>query len=274
MSTLAALAALGFFTACGAHAGDVEAAPKNAASPNVVDEELPPLPPPDAPESPPDPQASLPPPPTLPNGIPKASHYASIDRATCEGELTRRSIPFERVLEARGVIAPVRLKGPVGGVTFRSMLPEKDRRTSPYEIYDCRLVLSLDDFARILAKYGIVEVIHYSVYRPPPSRAVLHGPGKRHAGGLAIDAAIFKTRDGRTINVEKDFHGRIGQKTCGPGSVPLIHLTAEAQTLRHLVCEANEAQLFHVLLTPDYNFQHRNHFHMEVAAGVRWTMVR
>ena len=133
------------------------------------------------------------------------------------------------------------------------------------------LVLALDDFAKILQKHDIVEVIHYSVYRPPGKKEVLHGPGRRHSGALAIDAAIFKTKDGKTLGVEKDFHGKIGAKTCG---VPTSHMTAEAQTLRKLVCEAADAQLFNVLLTPDYNWPHRNHFHLEVTAGVKWILVR
>lgn len=151
-------------------------------------------------------------------GMPVASKYASLDRASCEAELGKRRIGFDRVGEARGVIAPLRLKGAIAGVDFHSMLPTAQRRTSPYEIYDCRLVLALDDWARVLARHDVVEVVHYSVYRPPPAKAVLNGPGRRHSGALAIDAAIFKLRDGTTISVEKDFHGRIGSKPCGAGA--------------------------------------------------------
>ena len=203
-----------------------------------------------------------------------AQHYAGLDRGSCEAELLRRKISFERVSDARGVIAPVRLTGRLGSeearVSFHSMIPEAQRKTSPYEIYDCRLVLALDDWARILAKHDITEVIHYSVYRPPPAKQMVHGAGRRHSGALAIDAAIFKTKEGKTIGVEKDFHGRIGAKTCG---VPTTGLSSDAVTLRQLVCSAADAQLFNVLLTPDYNYPHRNHFHLEVAAGVRWVMV-
>lgn len=236
------------------------------------DDELPPLPAPDA----------VPSEATGINVVPAsnggaaapAARYASLDRASCEAELGRRKIGFERVGEARGVIAPLRLKGLVGGIDFHSMLPAAQRRSSPYEIYDCRLVLALDDWARVLARHDVVEVVHYSVYRPPPAKQILNGAGRRHSGALAIDAAIFKTRDGRTISVEKDFHGRIGQKPCGPGATTSAGLPAEAVTLRQIVCEAADAQLFNVMLTPDYNWPHRNHFHLEVTAGVRWVLVR
>jgi hypothetical protein len=153
-------------------------------------------------------------------------------------------------------------------------LPASQRKTSPYEIYDCRLVLALDDFAKILAAHDIVEVVHYSVYRPPTAKAVPSGAGRRHSGALAIDLGWFKTRDQRTIDVEKDFHGRIGQKPCGPHASPITGLPAQAVTLRRLVCEAADAQLFNVMLTPDYNRPHRNHFHFEVTARAKWILVR
>lgn len=203
-----------------------------------------------------------------------AARYAALDRASCEAELGKRHIAFERVAEARGVLAPVRLHGPVGGVDYHSMLPPSQRRSAVIEIVDCRLVLALDDFARILAKYDVVEVVHYSFYRPPRGRRPLAGPAKRHPGGLAIDAARFVTKDGRTLDVLKDFKGRIGAKTCGTNAAAPSAKTENAATLRRIVCEAAEAQLFNVLLTPDYNWQHRNHFHLEVTAGARWQFVR
>jgi len=200
-------------------------------------------------------------------GMPVASRYARLDRVSCEAELVRRRIAFTRVSEARGVVAPLRLAGPLSGVTFRSNLPASKSRTSPYDIYDCRLVLALDDFARILAKHDIVEVVHLSVYRPVSKKVALQGAGRRHGGALAIDAAIFKTKDGRTLSVEKDFGPRrIGVRPCPAPK--------GASVLRQIACEASDAQLFNVLLTPHFNRAHRNHFHLEVTAGVRWTLVR
>jgi len=238
------------------------------------DDDLPPLPPPDAPEASAAP--SLVPAATSgPSGVPTASRYASLDRASCEAELGRRSISFSRVTsETRGVIAPLRLTGPIRGVEFHSMLPSAQRKTSPYEIYDCRLVLALDDFARILQKHDIIEAVHFSVYRPPTAKALPSGAGRRHSGALAIDLGWFKTKDGKILSVDKDFHGRIGGKSCGPAATPLDKLPAPAAELRRLVCESADAQLFNVMLTPHYNWQHKNHFHFEVTAGVKWILVR
>lgn len=197
-----------------------------------------------------------------------ATFYASLDRDTCEAALTSRGIAFDRVAETRGVRAPVRLAGPLSGVTFRSNLPPQQSRSSPYDIYDCRLVLALDDFAKILARHGIVEVVHLSVYRPASKKAKLRdGLGRRHNGALAIDAAIFRTRDGKSLTVQHDFQPRRrGVRPC-PAQ-------ASVSELRRIACEAGDARLFNVLLTPNFNRAHYNHFHLEVTADVRWTLVR
>lgn len=202
-----------------------------------------------------------------------AMRYARLDRASCEAELGKRHVSYTRVADARGVLAPVRLTGALHGVTFHSALPASQRATSPYEILDCRLVLALDDFSAILAKYDVVEVVHMSVYRPPSPRFWPAGKlGKQHDGALAIDAGSFVKKDGTKLVVEKDFHGRIGAPTCGAGTGP-SPASPEALTLRKLVCDAADAHLFNVQLTPDYNWQHRNHFHLEVTPNVQWFLV-
>lgn len=203
-----------------------------------------------------------------------AARYARLDRGTCEAELHRRRIPFVPVAQARGVLAPVRLTGTLHGVAYHSTLPPAQRATSPWEILDCRLVLALDDFSTILERHDVVEVIHFSVYRPPSAHATLRDgtTGRQHDGALAIDAGWFKRKDGSILQVERDFHGRIGAGTCGPGTGPWP-VTPEAITLRSIACEAANAHLFNVELTPDYNWQHRNHFHLEVTPQVRWFLV-
>lgn len=199
-----------------------------------------------------------------------AYHYAQLSPAECEAELASRHIDFVRET-ASAVEEPVRLTGPLHGVVFRTDLADKVRPTSPYEIADCRLVLALDDFAEILSRHDIVEVRHYSIYRPPRSWPE-DKPGAQHVGALAIDAGRFIDQTGAVLDVDRDFHGAIGAKTCGDGAGPRP-ATPAALTLRAILCEAAERRLFHVILTPNYNRPHKNHFHLEVTAGVTWFLV-
>lgn len=209
---------------------------------------------------------------TAPNDAPDAPayHYAQLSQAECEAELARRHIDFVREAAA-AVVQPVRLTGPLHGVVFRMDLADKVRRTSPYEVADCRLVLALDDFAEILSRHDIVEVRHYSIYRPPRSWPE-DKPGAQHVGALAIDAGRFIDRTGAVLDVDRDFHGAIGAKTCGDGAGPRP-ATPGALLLREILCEAADRRLFTVILTPNYNRPHKNHFHLEVTAGVAWFLV-
>lgn len=200
-----------------------------------------------------------------------AVRYAALTPEACLAELGKRGVPFEQDT-AKGVLAPVRLTGPLHGVTFRTDLKDEARATTPWEIADCRLVLALDDFAQILAQHDVVEVRHYSMYRVPPKSWPDDKIGAQHNGGLALDAGRFIRKDGTTLDVLKTFHGRIGDKTCGDGAGP-HPATADAKELRAILCEAVDAHLFNVVLTPNFNRPHRNHFHLEVMAGVHWFLV-
>jgi hypothetical protein len=200
-----------------------------------------------------------------------AFRYGAMTPEACYAELAHRGAEFGQV-EARGVLAPIRLTAPLHGVEFRTDLSEAQRATSPWELVDCREALALDDFAVMLARHDVVEVRHYSIYRPPGKRWPEGKIGIQHNGALAIDAARFRTRDGRELDVLRDFHGRIGAATCGPGAAPRSPNPA-ALELRAILCEAVEAHLFTVVLTPNYNRPHRNHFHLEVMANVPWFLV-
>lgn len=200
-----------------------------------------------------------------------AWHYGQLSKEACEAEATARGIPFTSE-PTRGVMAGVRLTGPIKGVTFKTRLSEDQRRDTPWEIADCRLVLALDDFADVLAAHDIVEVRHYSMHREAPKSWPPGKIGSQHHGGMAIDAAIFVTRDGTKLDVLKDWHGRIGAATCGPKARPRTP-TDHALALRAILCETAAKRIFNVILTPNHNRAHRNHFHLDVTAGAKWFIV-
>jgi hypothetical protein len=200
-----------------------------------------------------------------------AMRYAALSTDDCLAELKTRNIAFETE-EAKGVAQPVRLKGPLHGIAFKTDLPAAQDETTPYQIADCRLVLAVDDFAAILADHDVVSVTHYSMYRPPAKAWPDGKPGTRHNGALALDAAKFTKQDGSTLVVDKDFHGYIDAKTCGDGAGP-HPATPEALELRQILCTAVDRHLFNVVLTPNYNREHHNHFHLEVTPGAKWFLV-
>jgi hypothetical protein len=192
--------------------------------------------------------------------------YAALDETACTAELAARKIAVTTEPATRGVRMPVRLDGALRGVIFRTNLKDAQRATTPWEIIDCRLALALDDFAAILAAHDIVDVRHYSVYRAPPKSWAADKVGMRHNGALAIDVARLIRRDGSYLDVDRDWHGAIGSKTCGEGAGPRP-ATSDAKELREILCTAVAQRLFHVTLTPNYNRPHKNHFHLELTEG-------
>ena len=105
-----------------------------------------------------------------------------------------------------------------------------------------------------------------------PQGLAAHGTwapaGTRHPAGLAIDVGLLKKKDGRWISVARQFHGHLGDKTCGEGAK--VPGDADAKELRALVCESFARGIFTYALTPNFDAAHADHFHMEVKGGVRW----
>jgi hypothetical protein len=200
--------------------------------------------------------------------------YARLDRAACERELARRAIAFSHAPETAGVLTPIWLRGPLHGVAVHSGLPPAKRATSVLEIFDCRLVLALDDFAALAAERGVVEIVHMSAFRSKADGGCTPKyVGKQHCAGLAVDVGTLRRKDGSALSVEKDFHGHIGTATCAAGAAPKLP-TASALELWDLVCESARRATFHVILTPNYNAQHKNHFHLEITPDAEWMLIK
>ena len=197
--------------------------------------------------------------------------YGEMTPDECAAEVKTRNLPFTPE-PTHGVLAGGRLTGPIDGITFRTRLSDEKRATSTWEIADCRLVLALDDFADVLVAHDIVEVRHYSMHRVAPSSWPPERVGSQHFGALAIDAAIFTTKDGTKMDVNDDFFGRIGAKTCGPDARPR-RKTEKSTALREILCETAAKRIFNVILTPNHNRAHRNHFHLDVTPGAKWFIV-
>ncbi len=117
----------------------------------------------------------------------------------------------------------------------------------------CLLADRLDAFERgavqklAMADLGhyVVRIDHLGAYscRANTSR---HDQLSEHAYGLAIDISGFRLSDGTSVNIEHDW------ARPGPRSAFLHHLARAA------------CGYFSVVLTPDSNADHFNHFHLDL----------
>ena len=202
----------------------------------------------------------------------KAYEYANLTNRQVLQELNRRGIAYKRVESVAGVRLPIRLTGRLHGVWIHSVLPAEQRKTTPFEILDGRLALALDDFCRLLEAHGFVEIVHFTMYRPPhegPAR-----PGQylhRHPGGMAIDLGAMKKRTGHWIAVGPHWPSQIGAKSCGKEGRKLRG--RRGRELLSVACEASDLRLFHYMLTPHFDDAHADHLHLEIKVGVKWFLV-
>lgn len=205
-----------------------------------------------------------------------SARYGAMTQAACLSELRRRKIAFSEVESARGVLAPVRLKGELGGVVYRTELAASERPTSPHEVFDCRLVLGLHDLSAILVKYDVAEVHMFSAWRPPPKSWPADKQAIRHPGGLAIDIRRFVkkavgTSKPKDLVVDRDWTAARNVPPCTASA--RASGNADQQQLRAIFCEADQDRLFTSMLSPNYDAAHKNHFHLEVRPDVKWRLV-
>jgi hypothetical protein len=91
----------------------------------------------------------------------------------------------------------------------------------------------------------VVRIDHLGAYSCRRSTG-LHDRLSEHAYGLAIDISGFRLSDGSSVSVERDWSA--------PGP--------KRNFLRHLARSA--CGYFSVVLTPDSNADHYNHFHLDI----------
>ena len=186
----------------------------------------------------------------------------------CLRALARSRVAYERVRGGvPGIATPVTLTGPLHGVWLRGS-GEREMR----ETMDCRLAVALVRFADVLRPLGVRGLRHVSLYRAPSARELARGSAARHGVGLAADIAAFVMSDGSSLVVDRDFHGRLRRPACGPSA--RVPNDGAARALRTFFCEAARRGVFSVLLSPNFNRAHHNHFHLEVSRRASWQFVR
>jgi hypothetical protein len=177
----------------------------------------------------------------------------------CTAALTARKVAWKPASRP-GIAHAVEITGRLGGVKV----------TSPNEplVIDCSLAISLDEAGRSLRGLGIDTATFSSAY----SRRMVRGTNRpsKHSYGLAIDVAAFSGPELGTLWVERDYEQGLGDYADCVGRP----LTQGGATLKQLQCQLARSGLFHLVLTPDFDDAHHDHFHLEARPWAERAAVR
>jgi len=121
----------------------------------------------------------------------------------------------------------------------------------------CGLAAKLDQFDREVIQplaqsdlgRRVIRINHMGAFSCRTQRSSRRAHLSQHATGQAIDISGFGLSDGTNVSVQQDWSNP------GPNGV----------FLRHLAC--NACRYFSVVLTPDNNADHHNHFHFDIGPG-------
>jgi len=169
--------------------------------------------------------------------------------SSCRDELRAAGVDF-RPATRRFIDDGVEITdGIIGGVEYRGY------RDAPL-VLDCSLVVSLARAGRFLRFAGVERVTYSSAYQVRNIRGTRRK--SRHSFGLAIDLHTF-VGDGFEYQVSADYEQGLGDNLDCIGAP----LTRGGAVLRTLACQMARSELFRIILTPDYDAGHWNHFHIE-----------
>jgi len=202
-------------------------------------------------------------------GAPLAS--ASIDvvvsapqASSCQEWLDLYNLTYEVGPVRQGVSDPVTVTTPINGIVHRYSGSDTPRDTF---FMDCSLALSLARAASHLRRRDVIEFVDIGVYNyrcigggtPPDCPNGI----SQHAYAKGIDIAGFTTIDGQYYSVNDDWViDPDGESTCSTTT------DNDKDTFLHdLICDLKSDRVWNIVLTPNYNTAHRNHFHVDLTTG-------
>jgi hypothetical protein len=182
---------------------------------------------------------------------------------SCHAMLDGLGIEWRVASPTQGIDDPVMVEPHINGVAFRYV--SRDEPTAM--LMDCELAVRLHQLTELLIPYGIDEVIHIGVYNyrcigggDPDSGTCTPS---QHAYARAIDLHAFGLAGSdETYSTETDW-----VITTRADSCPIESFSEADRVLKELACAMWAEGIFQIVLTPNYNAGHRNHFHVDLTDG-------
>jgi hypothetical protein len=186
--------------------------------------------------------------------------------ADCKGWLDLYDLEYTIGPTNPGISDPITVKVPLNGVSYRYS-GNTAARTTLYG--DCSLMKSLAEAAPIMRAHAIKEVEDIGIYNyrcigggTPPN---CPNGISQHAYAKAIDIAAWITTDNTKYSVLTDWVIDPADDTCNAATDP-----GKDTFLHQVICELKTARVWNIVLTPNYNADHRNHFHVDMTPNANF----
>lgn len=182
--------------------------------------------------------------------------------SSCQEELVDRGVAFvpttHELDHPEGhpeldcvIVDPVLLYGPIDGVA----LVDGNESDQPV-LVACETALAIADTLAIAAgkSPAATRMMHYGTY----NCRVIAGTStlSNHAEGRAIDIAAVMVEGGDEWSVYADWEDGVANPA-----------TPAGQWLREFTDELWSTMTWHIILTPEYNADHDDHFHVDLTPG-------
>jgi hypothetical protein len=179
--------------------------------------------------------------------------------------LMPRNLCFEKLASAKQLnykqVLP-KIEGRCGWKTAATMLEVSNIKFKPKEVTaQCPVLLAsyiwlkdIDKAAKKRLGSGLKYIYHAGTYSCRRQRGNSSGAWSEHAFASAWDITGFELNDGRVISVLKHWNKGTSKKN-----------RAKAIFLRDTYNSA--CRVFRVVLSPDFNTAHQDHFHLDQGLG-------
>lgn len=170
----------------------------------------------------------------------------------CYSQLDQLGVRYERITIEEGgcsVEDAVMIEGPLNGITYKV---DYDRGTRRFRTA-CETAVKLHEYGNVLKEHGISEAYHNGSFSCRNKRG--GSTASMHSYALAMDFNGFGG-NGKEYSVLRHWE----KNTDNPK-------TAEGRVLHDIAHQAVERGIFNIVLTPNYNADHADHFHMDLTQG-------
>jgi hypothetical protein len=181
--------------------------------------------------------------------------------ADCQGWLDLYHLDYTTGPANLGIADPITVTLPLNGVAYRYSGNTTQRKT----LYgDCTLMKSLAQAAPIVRAHDVTEIVDIGIYnyrcidqtKTPPNCTM-----SQHAYAKAIDIAELVTSDGTHYSVLNDW-------VIDTTATCTAETSGDKDSFLHtVICALKADAVWNIVLTPNYNDAHRNHFHVDLTSN-------